>query len=128
MNEPRDDSAAPIYTDLFQTLWSEDGEFKHRPVQPRYVIVSMTGWSYDGPVDRDGHYELELECTVGDHPRVRLFYEERGLQGGSNWPRIIGTHEQGITGANREPTALLLCFESEKAREAFKEYWPLYGS
>lgn len=64
---------------LFQTVWSEDCDFRNRPTQPRYVIVSMSGWDYQGPVDREDVFELELACTVEEHPRVRQFYESSGL-------------------------------------------------
>lgn len=112
------------FVSMFQTAWSGELQNADRYPVPRYIIISMSGWSYNGPQDTERLFELELRCSVTEHKRVRDFYVENNLQGARNWPRIIGTARGGLMQTNRDPQGLCLCFESAELREKFKEYWP----
>ena len=106
---------------LFPTLWQE-----RDPGRPGsstgYFICERRSWGYNGAMDSAEHsiYELEVRCTRAQHPLIQAWYVAN--QDGA-WPRILGWESQGLQGAQRNPQAMLLSFNSPQKREEFKKYW-----
>jgi hypothetical protein len=106
------------FSDLFPTLYVQrQGE------QPGYYIVEMRSWDYSGPLapPEVNAIEMELPCTRAEHPWVHQWGWANSF---SQWhPRVLGTPQQGLTGANRNPTALLLRFDTSQRMLAFTQAW-----